>query len=319
MLKVAKCFALLFAVVAAAAAWPASAQTFPNRPMRLIIGYGAGGFNDVMNRIVADEAGKLLGQPMVVENRPGASGMLAGTAVKNSPPDGYTLYGGSVLEFHPILQKSSIDATKELTPIANYLFGEWLLYVSGNIGVNSLKELVAYAKANPQKMRFASPSNTNFMLFSVIAKRNGFTFENIPYKATDQTISALLTGDCVVTLNATSGFEGYVQSGKIKPISTLSPSRSQTWNTVPSAAEQGLDLDLRINAGMWGPLGMPSDVVNKLNATVREVVKTPSVVEKFRAASVNPAPLSPEELLKFVNDSVATYKEAIALTGYQPQ
>lgn len=315
-----KVLAGLFAVSAAVSfATPAGAQAFPSKQMKLIIGYGPGGVTDVINRLVADEVGKRLGQPMVVENRPGAAALVAATAVKTAPPDGYTLYGGSVTGFHPIFMKASMDASKELTPISTFVYGDWFMYVPTALNINGLKDLAAYAKANPGKIRFSSPSTANTLLFGMVAKRLGFKFENVPYKTSDQTIQALLTGDGTATFNAASGFDPHIQAGKLKSITTLSPARSPVRPDVPTAKEQGVDVELRFNIGLWGPPGLPNDIVGKLNATVREALRNPVLVERVKNAALTAAPASPEEMLKDFHNEIALYREAIADSGYVPQ
>jgi tripartite-type tricarboxylate transporter receptor subunit TctC len=311
--------ALLGVAVALGASLPAAAQSFPNKPMRLLVGYGAGGVTDIVARLAADEVGKRLGQPMVVENRPGAAGLVAAQAVKNAAPDGYTLFSGSVGEFHPIYMKASLDASKELTPIGHYGFGDWFLYVPTSIKVNNLKDLQAYAKANPGKVRFAGLATTNLMLFSVVAKRLGFTFENVSYKTGDQTRLALMQGDAQATFNAASGFDADIQSGKIKAIATLSAARSPVRPDVPTAKEQGLDLELRFNQGMWGPPGLPADVTAKIGAAIREAIKSPAVSEKLRNAALVPTASTPQEMLKIFENEINFYKEGIVASGYEPQ
>lgn len=315
-----KLLAGLFAV-SAALALPisGSAQTYPSKQIRVIIGYGPGGVTDVLNRLVADEAGKRLGQPMVVENRPGAASLVAAQAVKASAPDGYTLLGGSVTGFHPIFMKSALDASKELTPISTFAYGDWFMYVPTSINVNSLRDLAAYAKANPGKMRFAAPATTNTLLFNMVSKRLGITFENIPYKTTDQTIAAMLQGDAAVTFNAVPGFDPHIQAGKLKSIALLSPARSPIRPDVATAKEQGVDVELRFNIGLWGPAGLPNDIVGRLNAAVREALKNPTVAERIRNAALSPTPASPDEMLRDFNKEIGLYREAIADSGYVPQ
>lgn len=295
------------------------AQAFPTKPIRVIIGFGPGGVTDVLNRIVADEVGRLIGQPLTVENRPGANALVAATAVKNAAPDGYTLYGGSTTGFHPIYMKSGIDASKEFTPISTYAYGDWFLYAASSTGVTSLKELGEFVKKQPGKIRFSSPNAGNTLLMTVVAKSMGFEFEDIPYKTTDQTIAALLTGDGHVTFNAASGFDPHIQTGKIRAISTLSPIRSPVRPEVQTAREQGVDLEVRFNIGQWGPAGLPKEVTSKLNAAVREALKAPAVAERIRNAALTPTPASAEEMIRDFNREIAFYRGAMKLTGFQAQ
>lgn len=302
--------------MAANASW---SQTYPSKEIRILVGFGPGGVSDIISRLVGDAAGKLLGQPMVVDNRPGLGGVVAATAVKNAAPDGYTFYGGSVNTFHPIFLVNGLDAAKELAPVAAFAFGDWFLYAPTNLNINSLRDLAAYAKANPGNMRFSAPSPSNTLLFHMVAKRLGFTFENIPYKTTAQTIQALLTGEGAATFNAASGFDAPIQAGKIKVIATLSPQRSPVKPDVPTAREQGLELVTQFNVGLWGPRGMPQDVVAKVNAAVREAIRQPAVAEKIRAAALTPTPTSPQDLMAALEKDIALYKEAIDEFGFQKQ
>jgi tripartite-type tricarboxylate transporter receptor subunit TctC len=279
----------------------AAAQAFPNKPLKLIIGYGPGGVTDVINRVVADEMGKRLGQPVTVENRPGANALLAAQAVKNAAPDGYTLYGGSATTFAPVYMKENMIASKELAPVATSGLGDWFMYVPTSLGINNLKELAAWAKANPGKMRFAAPSPSNTMLFARVAKDMGFTYEAIPYKTTDQTIQALIAGDAQVTFNAASGFDAMLQAD------------------VPSATEQGVPLVVRFNQGIWTTLGTPRDVILKLNAAVNEGIKAPAAAEKIRNAALAIQPMTPEEVAKAYDQELQFYTEAAKLINYQPQ
>jgi tripartite-type tricarboxylate transporter receptor subunit TctC len=297
----------------------ALAQAFPSKPLKLIIGYGPGGVTDVINRVVAEEMGKKLGQPVTVENRPGANALLAAQAVKNAAPDGHTLFGGSAATFSPVYMKESMVAGKELAPVATMGLGDWFMYVPTSLKINSLKELAAWAKANPGKMRFAAPSPSNTMLFAKVAKDMGFTYEAIPYKTTDQTIQALVAGDAHVTFNAASGFDAMLQAGKLKAISTLAPGRVAIRPDVPSATEQGVPLVVRFNQGIWTTIGTPRDVIMKLNAAANDAIRVPAAAEKIKNAALAIQPMTPEEVLQAFNQEMAFYTEAAKLIGYQPQ
>jgi len=312
-------FSLCLTVVTSSLAIAQTAQTYPNRAVKIIVGYGAGGVTDVLNRLMADELARRSGQPVVVENKPGAGALLAAQAVKNAPPDGYTLYGGSVTTFTSIYLKESLDASKELLPISTFAVGDWFMYVPTSIGVTNLKELAAYAKANAGKFRFSSPSPGNALLMAVVAKRLDFKFESIPYKTTADTIQALLNGDGQVTFNAASGFPPHIQSGKLRAIATLSRTRSTIMPDVPTAMEQGIALRTNFDIGLWAPLGTPRDVVMKLNGWVTEGLKNPATADRIRNAAMSPTPAQPAEMIENYNNEMAFYKEAAALTGLQPQ
>ena len=304
--------------LASVASFSSRAQTFPARPMQVIIGFGAGGIADILTRIATDEMSKRLGQPIVVENRPGAAASVAAHAVRTAAPDGYTLYSGPTNSFSPIyLKENAIEAWKDLTPISFIASGDWFMYVPSTLPVTNLKELAAYAKANT--LRFAAPSTGNTMLMAQISKRLGIKYENIPYKATDQTITSLLRGDTHVTLNARAAFVPFLQKGELRLIATLSPKRLDVTPDVPTAIEQGVDFEARSAISLWGPPGLPAAIVATLNSAAVQALKMPGVVEKFRNASFNAESSTPQELARKAQAEVQWQGEAAKLIGYEPQ
>ena len=293
------------------------AQAWPNKPVRVIIGYGAGGSTDVIVRLVADDLGKRLGQPFIVENRPGANGLIAARAVKAATPDGYTLYGGSATPFTAVFMKDNMDAAKDLQPVSIMALGDWFVWVRSDLGATTLKELAA--KGKTMKLKFASPSPANHALMASVAKQLGFEYENIPYKTTDQTITSVVAGDTDFTLNNPAGFTGYAQAGKIRAVATFAPQRTPLMPGIPTAKEQGVDMETRFNMGIWAPLGTPHEVVTRLGAGIAEAVKTQAVAEKVAGISMIPSGSSPEDLVRTFQSEVKTYQEAAAVVGMQPQ
>jgi tripartite-type tricarboxylate transporter receptor subunit TctC len=308
-------------MLAMAGAFPglSLAQNYPTRAIRVIVGYGAGGIADLLARVSSDEMGRVLGQPFVVENRPGGNAAVAANAVRIAAPDGYTLYQGPTVPFSRVYVKeeNAIDATKVLTPISYIAAGEWIVYVTASLPVQNLQELTAYAKGHP--LRLASPSMTNNLLMAMISKRLGFTYENVSYKTSDQTIASLLAGDTQATLNAYAGFGSFLSSGKLRAISTLGSKRAESLPNVPTATEQGLALEAYATTSLWGPLGLPADVVGKLNAAAVEALKAPAVVEKFRNVSYSPVSSSPAELVRRTEAEAQLLNEATKQVGYVPQ
>jgi len=306
------------ALAAALAASTAFAQSWPNKPVKVLVGFGAGGATDLIARVMSDEVSKRLGQPFVIENRPGASGLIAAQAVKNSPPDGYTLYSGSTTPFTTIFMKdNSMDSAKELTPISILAVGDEFIFVRADLGINSLKDFIAKAKAG--RLKHASPAVTQNLLLAVFAKQGGFEYDNIPFKTTDQVISSLLNGDCDFAYTSLPGFAPHLQSGKIKAIAATWTERSPLLPNVPTAREQGVNMVFRFNLGYWGPPGTPRDIVAKIGGAVADAVKSPQAVEKIGNVSMIPLAGSPDDLVKIFQSETQTYTEAAKLTGYQPQ
>lgn len=306
--------ALLFALISTTVL----AQSYPSKPVKIIIGYGPAGVTDVILRLAAEDLGKRLGGTFVVENRVGAGGLLAAQAVKNSAADGYTLFGGAATPFHPVFAKDNfMDAAKDLQPVSTIAIGDNFLIVRSDLGVNNFREFVA--KARSTRLKHASLASTQQALMAAFAKGAGFDFDNIPYKATDQTITALLSGDCDFALTSVAGWTSHIKSGKLKLLATLAPNRSPIDPTVPTAKELGANVEFQFSIDIWAPMGTPRDVLNKLSAAISETVKSPAVAEKVAVISMIPQGSTPDGLLRLFQAQMKTYGDAANLIGLAPQ
>jgi len=310
-----------FAAAALCLAFGASAamaQTYPNKPVRVIIPFGVGGVTDVVARVVADDMSKRLGQPFIAENRTGAGGLIAARAVKSAAPDGYTLYSGSCTPFtSTFLKDNPMDCAKELQPISLLTLGDQFIYVRSELGINTLKEFVAKAKTT--RLKHSSPAITQHALMSLIGKQLGFDYDNIPYKTSDQVVAALLSGEGDFVLTSLPGFQPHIQSGKLKVIGTIGAVRSPLLPNVPTVNEQGGNIDFRFSLAQWTTLGVPMDIVNKLSATVADTIKTPAVVEKINAFAVVPTSSAPEGAARAFEAEMKAYREAAAIIKLEPQ
>jgi tripartite-type tricarboxylate transporter receptor subunit TctC len=316
-LKLARLFLAAFALLQLAS--QATAQTYPSRPVTLVVGYGAGGVTDAIGRALADGLTKALGQTFVVENRPGANSLVAAIYVKSAKPDGYVLFVGPVTGFHPIFMKSGMDASSQLAPVSMASFGDWYLYSPTHAGFSSLKELVTYAKANPDKLRSASPSTTNTLYIAIVAKALNIKVEDIKYKTTDQAIVAMLQDDTQLSFNGLSGFLPQIEEGKLRALATLSPQRTELLPNVPTMAEQGIPLTVRFTNGLWAPPGTPPEIVAKLNAGVAEALKRPEVIQRIKNASLAPEWSTPEALVEDTRAQMKILTEAAQQIGMQPE
>jgi len=315
MLKsIARAF-ILAAVIASSAVF---AQAWPIKPVRILVGTGAGGVTDIVTRSVAAELTKWLGQPFLVENRTGANSSIAAAAVKNAPPDGYLIYSGPATPFSSLyLKENNMDATKELQPVTVLAIGESYVIVRADLGVSNLKEFAAKAKAT--RLKHASPAPPMHSLMAAIAKPMGFTYDNIPFKTTDQAMVAVLSGDCDFIVKALPGSLPGIRSGKLKVIANTGPKRSPLMPEVPTAKEQGVDVAVTFSLAFWAPLGTPKDIVAKLNTTTAEVLKAPGVGEKFHSFAMIPTSSTPEELVRMSLYELAFYRDANALIGLNPE
>ena len=296
------------------------AQTYPSRPIKLIVGFGAGGVSDVIARLTAEEMGRRLGQPVVVENRPGAGGLIAAQAVKNAPADGYTLLSGALTTVTPTFVKSNpLMASKELAPVSVLAIGGYFFYVRADLNIQTLPELAAYGKANPGKLKLASATGVNTAIAALVAKKLGFDFQTIPYKTTDQTVIALLNGECDLALTQLAGFAPHVQSGKIRAVASLGAQRTRLMPSVATAMEQGAPVEIYPSQGIWAPLGTPREIITKLNQAINEALKTPATAEKIANVSMIPAGSSPEDLVRQFESENRIYSEAVLLIGLLPE
>lgn len=313
--------ALLWSVLLSASqAVQAQSNPYPTRPVRVFVGFGPGGISDVIIRIVSEEVGNRLGQSLVIENRPGANGVLAAQAVKRAPPDGYSIFGGSVASFSKVFMKDlGLAAAEELAPISMLATGNQFLYVSAALPIRNLQELASYAKAN--RIRFASQAPNNSMIMAIVAKRMGFPQETIPYKTTEQVLAALLTGDAHVSVNAAGGGYGvHVEAGKLRPITNLAAQRStDVLTAVPTAREQGVDIETQVMMAYWASPGTPAALVKRLQDATADAVRNPAVAEKIRKAGYTATSSTPEELLRRTEADARLLTEAAQAIGFTPQ
>ena len=309
---------ILMLLVLTVAYTTATAQNYPNKPVRIIVGYGAGGITDVIVRVAAEELGKKLGGSFVVENRPGAGGLIAAQAVKSSAADGYTLFGGAPTPFHPVfLKDNAMDGAKELQPVSTIAVGDNFLIVRSDLGATNFREFVAKAKST--RLKHASLAPTQHALMAAFAKGTGFDFDNIPYKSTDQAIQAVLSGDCDFSLTSVAGWTSHIQAGKLRLLATLAPQRSPISPNVPTAKELGANVEFQFSLDIWAPLGTPRDIVMKLSTAITEAVKSPAVAEKLSVISMVPNGSTPEQLLRLFQSQMQTFQEAANIIGLKPQ
>lgn len=296
---------------------PGFAQEYPSRPVRLVIGNPPGGATDVIARVFADELARFLKHPVVVENRAGAGGLIAAQVVKNAPADGYVLYAGATQSFNAtFLRENPLEAAKELRPVSMLAHGDLFVFARSELGVSSIRELVEKSKTSI--IRHAGPSPGQSLLASLIGKRAGLAFDNIPYKGTEQALLGLLSGNGDFMVNSLPGMPIHIQTGKLRVLATIAPERSVSLPNVPTLKEQGVDFDQGFHLGVWAPLNTPREVVVRMGAAIAEAARAPAVVAKINGAGMRPKASSPEELLRAHIELAKAYAEAAEMTGFKP-
>ena len=276
------------------------AQAYPTRPIRIVVGFGPGGGNDILARLVGQKLTERLGQPVIVDNKPGAGAIIATEYVAKAAPDGYTLLLGATgaMTINPaVYSKLSYDTVRDFAPISMIASFPLLVCVSGSAPIKSIAELIAYAKANPLKANYAS-SSTSFQLATELFKmRTGAPLEHIPYKSSGEMLTAVLGGEALVTFADALPVAGHVKAGTVRVLAITSASRAPEYPDVPTMAEAGVpELEVALWSGLFAPAATPPAIVKKLEEEVMEVLKLPDVRERLMAMSVQPIGGSAQDL-----------------------
>lgn len=318
-------FRHVFAAVCAAAALmtaTAAMAAYPEKPIRLIVGFSAGGTTDVVARVIGKEIGDALGQPVVVENRAGAGSNIAAEMVARAQPDGYTLLMVAVTSAinHTLYKNLSFDLVKDFTPIALAVRVPNVLVVNPEVKANTVEELVALLKANPGKINFASSgSGTSIHMAGELFKlRAGVDVAHIPYKGSANAVTDLIGGQVQFMFDNMPSAWPHVESGKLRALAVTTAERSKTAPNLPTMQEAGFkDFDVSSWFGVIGPKGMPDDVVEKLNKSIRAALAKPEVRERLEGLGAVPADTSPEEFGTFIKTEVETWGPVVKASGAQ--
>jgi len=280
------------AMCVGAAAPSAWAQSFPNRPIKLIAPYPAGGGVDAVARLIGERLATRLGQPIVVDNKPGAAATIGGDALAKSAPDGYTLMVGSITDYAiaPHVHKNlSFDVRKDFAPIVEMGYGTVILVVSADFPPRNVKELIALAKSKPGELSFASSGigglqHLNGEMFKQMA---GIDLVHVPYKGTTQLLPDLLAGRVPMAIDSLPAHLPHIKSGKVRVLAVASATRAATLPDVPTMAEAGLPgYESATNYTLFAPAGTPKDIVALLNKETNAILQMPDVREKLQAQGI---------------------------------
>lgn len=274
-------------------------QEYPSGPVKLVVGFAPGGGNDVLARILAEKFRERMGQPFVVENRPGASGILAIDAVKRAPPDGLTLLVGpsSGMTVNPVVLKSvTYDPIKDFVPIGVVGFFPLLVAVHPSLPVTSIAELIAYAKARPGQLNYASAASSFQLATEMFAQMADVSMVHVPYRGSAPAVTAVLANQVSLTFGELSAVLPHVRAGTLRALAISTSSRSPSLPEVPTVAESGLPgYDMVLWSGLFAPAGTPAEVITKLHREMRAVVQDPKVKEQLDQLAVQPSGMGPEQ------------------------
>lgn len=298
------------------------AQSYPTKPVRFIIGFPPGTIIDGSARLVANEMEKRLGQPILLEFKPGANGTIGAKYVVTAKPDGYTLCYCNVLGTHPIFNKNNaVDARKDFAPVSQFITTPWFIFSSAKLPVNSFRDLVAFSKANPDRLQYGSQTANIDLVMQMLKERTGVVSRGIPYKGSPQAIIALISGEIDLGSGTVLAFLPHVRAGKVRGLLVASATRSSLLPDVQTAAEAGIpNFEMALNYGLWAPLNTPTDLVKKLNMEASAALKIPSIADKLRQEyGVDPVGSSPEDQLRTFDAEIKFWTEAARLANYKPQ
>ena len=305
------------------AAFGAQAQGYPDKPVRLLVGFPPGQATDVLARIIASELQGELGQSVVVENRPGAGGTLAVAAGAKSAPDGYTLTmtsAGPHSIAPSLYPKLGYDPLRDFTPISLVATIPQFVYAHPSFPPNSVKELVAYAKGQAQPLNFASSGNglPGHIIMETIAKRSQITFSHVPYRGSGPALTDVMGNQIPLGMDTAATVLPHYRAGKLKILGLASKQRTSVAPEIVPIAEQGLpSIDYAAWIGLVGPAGLPADVTAKLAAAMRRVLVKPEVTKAITELGMDPSPLPPAEFRRWIATERTRWAEAVKLSGAQ--
>jgi tripartite-type tricarboxylate transporter receptor subunit TctC len=308
-------------LAALALAGAAAAQSWPTKPIRVIVPYPPGGTSDILARALGPGMQAALGQPWVVENKPGATGNVGADLVAKSPADGYTLLLGDIgsLAIAPsVVTTLPFDPVKDFAPVVMVAYSPHLLVVHPSVAARDPKELIAAAKAKPDALNFAvsGMGGANHLAGIDFAQRAGIKWTYIPYKGGSQALTDMVGGQAQVMFNGALATYPFVKDGKLKALAVSSARRFPTMPDIPTVAEMGMPgFETGSFQGIVAPAGTPPEVVNKLHATVTAVLNTPEMKERLDKAGAELRPQSPAQFGGFIRSEKDRWAKVVKESG----
>ena len=308
--------------VLAAVSLHAHAQDYPAKPVRIVIGLAAGGGIDVIARVVAQKMTENMGQPVLVENKPGASGIIAAEFVAKAAPDGYTLMiapSGPMVFNAVMFSKLSYSPVKDFIPIGTVASFPLIAVVNSASPVKTMRELADYAKVNPAKANYAASTAAFQLTTELFNIQAGTALQNITYKGTNESVASVIAGDVLTTIADSGPASAAIRGGKVRGLAVTSPKRMAAFPDLPTMAEAGFpQLDVQLWGGLFAPAGTPAAIVKKLEDELAKALKSADVLQRFNTLTVNAGGATGAELGVQISSEIARWKEVAQKAGIKP-
>lgn len=298
----------------------ASAQGYPHKPIRMVIPYTPGGSIDTVGRLVVDQLQRQLGQPIVIENTPGASGLLGAMNVKKAKADGYTLlFNASSQAYLPlVVAKQTYDAQRDFTPVGQIGYVPLIVAVNNDVPAKTMAEFVRLVKANPGKYTWATSGlgTTSHLSEEMVNRALGLDMQIVAYKGAVPQLTDVIGGHVSAAISPMPGVTPFLQAGRLRPLAITSKTRIASLPNVPTLAESGIPgFELLSWYGIWGPADMPAAITDRLNAEIAKAVEAPSLKARFAELSFVPTKSSPEQFKQLIADDIAKIGKAVKEAG----
>ena len=311
---------LLAFIFSALAALPAGAQNYPSRPVRIIVPFAAGGPADIYARFVGQRLQEALGQPFVVEDRPGGGSVLGTDAVAKSAPDGYTLLMMSNTHTvnESLISNKPFQLLRDFAPVSPVNYSDLVLVVHPSVAANTLTEFIALAKSKPHVLNYASsgPGTPYHMAGELFKAMAGLDIVHVPYKGSSGARTDILGGQVQMMFDAITTMAPNVRAGKLKALGTTGKTRSPVLPEVPTVAEAGVPgYEATIWLGIMAPVGTPKPIVERLNAEIRKIVSSAEVKEAWAKQGAAPMSMSTEEFGQYMREDIAKWANIVKISG----
>jgi tripartite-type tricarboxylate transporter receptor subunit TctC len=316
----------LRAVAAIAAAFlsiAASAQQFPSKPIRMVVPFPAGSATDAIGRILAQPVSAAIGQPVLIDNKAGADGAIAGSEVANAAPDGHTilLATNSPMSAVPAMRKTPpYDPVTDFAPITDVGRYSFFLFANAAAPFKTLQEMIAYAKANPGKVNYATGNTTGIVSFAQLNSLAGIDMTHIPYKGEPAGVTDLVANRVQVMIATVTTGGPHAREGRLKVLTTTVPRRSPAFPDAPTMAEAGMPQFAIVSwAGLYAPAKTPKDVIDRLNREFVAAMKRPDVIAAMEKQAFTMTPSTPEQLAAYTREQRDAYVRILRAAGVQPE